>query len=63
MNDRTPVRINCDSDAFPYIEIGADAAFVHAEAGTDAPGMPADRHVAPHDRRRFQSTADAHRVN
>ncbi|HEF4756014.1 hypothetical protein KTF24_06980 [Burkholderia multivorans] len=40
MNDRTPVRINCDSDAFPYIEIGADAAFVHAEAGTDAQACP-----------------------
>ncbi|AMU12736.1 MULTISPECIES: hypothetical protein [Burkholderia] len=63
MNDRTPVGINSDSDAFPYIEIGADVAVVHAEGGTDAPGMPADWHVAPHDRRRFQSTADAHRAN
>ncbi|MBU9294383.1 hypothetical protein LGN43_13205 [Burkholderia multivorans] len=63
MNDRTPVGINSDSDAFPYIEIGADVAVVHAEGGTDAPGMPADRHAAPHDRRRFQSTADAHRAN
>ncbi|MBU9125029.1 hypothetical protein KTD08_07415 [Burkholderia multivorans] len=33
MNDRTPVRINCDSDAFPYIEIGADAAFVMPRPG------------------------------
>lgn len=23
MNDRVPVRINADNDAFPYIEIGS----------------------------------------
>ncbi|MPV60073.1 hypothetical protein GD416_27540 [Burkholderia sp. BE24] len=49
MNDRTPVRINCGSDAFPYIEIGADTAFVRADVGTDVLCVQADRHVGSHD--------------